>query len=91
MNVIIKLQNLKPNDLKYLQKPNLDVTKPKLLHLYSNMTHTHESKCNIWTPHTICDMQTNDIENNKKETQPSFLRQISKQNVIQEKQKKNDL
>jgi hypothetical protein len=36
-------------------------------------------------------MQTNDIENNKKETQPSFLRQISKQNVIQEKQKKNDL
>jgi hypothetical protein len=57
---------LKPDDLKYLQKPNLDVTKPKLLHLYSNMTHTQES---IWTtPHTICDMQPNDIEINKKKT-----------------------
>jgi hypothetical protein len=47
MNVIIKLQNLKPDDLKYLQKPNLDVTKPKLLRWYSNVTHAHESKCTI--------------------------------------------
>jgi hypothetical protein len=70
MNVIVKLQNLKPDDLKYFQKPNLDVTRQKLLHLYSNMTHTHESKCTIWTtPHTkICDMQPNDIEINEKNT-----------------------
>ncbi len=84
---------LKHDDLKYLQKPNLDVTKLKLLHLYSNMTYTHESKCTISiTPRTICDMQPNDIEiNKKKNTQPSFMRQISKQNVIQEKHKVNDL
>jgi hypothetical protein len=66
MNVIIKLQNLKPNDLKYLQKPNLDVTKPKLLHLYSNMTHTHESKCNIWKPHTIIQTKCHTRKTKKK-------------------------
>jgi hypothetical protein len=36
-------------------------------------------------------MQPNDIEINKKKTQPSFMRQISKQNVIQEKHKVHDL
>jgi len=58
------------------------ITRRKLLHLYLNMTHTHESKCTIWTtPHTkICDMQPNDIEINGKNT--AFMRQISKQNAI---------